>query len=174
MALSKIFGTIIPAQYIGHDGQYWTVAGTLLGLIVNGDQVVFPGGLKLWIRVTAEGHGRLDAVIRVRNYESEEVIHEQTLTIDYPPTGHNPEKSLNTYDLSFCLKLERLYPAVAASSLGVQVQTSFMIEMVVPGNLFDPSITDTGEGVPGAIITMTPLYLTCNPPPTNPTIGTRP
>ncbi len=172
MAITKVFGTIIPALYIGHEGKQWTIAGTIMEINVVGDQVLLPEGLNVYVRISIEGSGRVDAVLRLRQHESDTIIHEQAMVFGTPPEAEKNETALSTLEAAIRLPIDRLYPAIAASSLGATIRTAFVLEFMIPENILEAGFEGPTPETQGVVIASAPLYLICNPKQTL-TQGTR-
>lgn len=161
--IKRIFGTILPALYVGHEGKQWTIAGTLMELSVVGDQIILPEGLGVYGRVTIDGVGMVQCVFRLRQFESDEIIFSKNMPpMEAPPDPMEREKNLSTFEFHVRLPIDRLYPAVAASSLGSAIKTTFVLELLAPIRTIQEFTSPETEN-DLMLLAVAPIYLNCHP-----------
>lgn len=161
MAITRIFASIIPAQGVNHTvDQRWNIFGIFSKIIINGDQWELPNGLEAYLRFVVEGSGRLDGMVRFRSYDDDTPINETPFVIDSPPGTRG--NTVTCYDLTLKLPIQKLYPKIAASSVGSDIETVFIIEILVPRSLVDPSYHEEDpEKVQAAVLAASPIFLVC-------------
>lgn len=172
MPITRIFASIIPAMGVNHTvDQKWNAFGIYSKIVVNGDQWEIPGGLVSYLRFVIEGNGRMEGIVRLRPYDTDVPILDTPFVIDPPP--HTRENMVTCYDMTLQMGVHRLFPKIAASSVGAEIETTFILEILVPRTLVDPSYEEEDpEKTQAAVIAASPIFLVCRPINPNTTMTT--
>lgn len=153
----KIHASVIPAFFIRRqqDGR-WMIADTLSKVTVQGDELTLPGGLPFYLRLAIYGSGRCEGVIRLTTFNDGTVDQVKTLVeqewgFDVPPSPQSGEHQATIFEAAMALPITRLFPHVAASSLGSPIQTTFILEVT------------SRDFQHEEVLTSTPIILCCMP-----------